>query len=163
MERYSAAVALRRPRRSRHNRSHPAQSRKWSRRPDSPRGKIALTLAVSIAALDQIARVIQAKLGNDVLGPTEAITIARQPTLGSEHAVAAARRDHAQKVGLVPKQAEAALHLPGDVKVAEASKLGESRIERAERDQERKDDGEADHAGWWRAIGPFTIYLAAEV
>src|SRR6516164_109886 len=128
-----------------------------------PRGKIALTLAVSIAALDQIARVIQAKLGNDVLGPTEATTIARQPTLGSEHAVAAARRDHAQKVGLVPKQAEAALHLPGDVKVAEASKLGESRIERAERDQERKDDGEADHAGWWRAIGPFTIYLAAEM
>src|SRR5262249_45072073 len=42
-----------------------------------PRGKIALTLAVSIAALEQIARVIQAKLGNDILGPTEAVAITR--------------------------------------------------------------------------------------
>src|SRR5262249_14226341 len=122
-----------------------------------PRGKIAFTLAVSIAALEQIARVIQAKLGNDVLGPTEAVAIARQPTLGGEHAVAAACRDHAQKVGFVAKQAKSALHLPGDVKVAETGKLGKRRIERAESDQERKDDGEADHAGWWRAIDPFTI------
>src|SRR4029077_20516261 len=111
------------------------------------RRDIVLLFAVALAGLHQHAEFVDAEIADDVLGPAQPAGVALQPLLGGKHAVAAARRDLAQEIGLAPEQAEAVLDLPGDVKVAGARKLGKGRIVGQERNQDGEDD-EKTHGLW---------------
>ncbi len=111
------------------------------------RREIILFFAVAIAGLHQVAELVDAEIADDVLGPAQARGVALQPLLGGEHAVAAARRDLAQEIGFAAEQAEAVLHLPDDVKVARAGKLGERHVVGRKRDQNGEED-EKTHGLW---------------
>ena len=110
-------------------------------RPDRviARRKIVLALAVAFARLEQVSRIVETKIADDVLGPAEAVGVMCETPFSSKHAIASARRHHAQKIGLVAEQAEPVLDLPGDVKIPGSRKLRGSRIERSQDEEQSQD------------------------
>src|SRR5262249_17444931 len=87
------------------------------------RRQVIFAHPVALASLHQLTGSIDAEIANHVLGPADTVAVALESPFGGEDAVTAARRHHAQEVGLLAEQAEAVLHLPGDVKIAGVGKL----------------------------------------
>ena len=139
--------------------------RAGNRRPDRviARRKIILALAVAFARLEEVSRIVEAKVADDILCPAEAVGVVRETSFGGKHAIVSARRYHPQKIRLIAEQAEAVLHLPGDVKIAGSGKLRESRIERGQGQEQSQYYRDAHDAGRGGAIVPSSTPLAAEM
>ena len=130
------------------------------------RRQVILAHAVPFAGLYEVAGIIEAQIGHDILGPAEAVGGAFEPIFGCKNAVAPARRRQSQKIGLIAEQAKTVLDLPNDTKVACSRKwrsrahgrrgssadgaaggLRQYTAERGEGKQQSRNDGKA-HFSW---------------
>ena len=110
------------------------------------RRQVILAYAVPFAGLDKIAGIIEAQIGDDILGPAEAVGRAFEPIFGGENAVAPACCRQPQEIGVVAEQAKAVLDFPDDAKIA-CSRKGRSR-----RRGLRRPDGRRGRSGGCAAV-----------